>query len=309
MTIANNFITERNSSEVIAVGLNAIREICARCPLAMSEDLLGDLVQYRTYKDKAVSYAAKSLTQLFREKNAQMLQRKLRGKPTEEMYAESGRVKQYGEIDAKNYVPGAEIINVDDDEEDNEDDDDDDDDNNGWIENSDEEEEEEEEEQYEKAKPKNNASKKRKHSESEEEEGEDWVDVSSDDETLLENVGEEGVPKIKLTLEEKEKKASEVSSQRIFTQEDFKKIRLEQMKKKITDKGFVKGKENRKKMLKIETDSESDSENVKRDGLVPLTSITHINAKKKHDKESRMARIMVRIKINILKFTFNVFRH
>ena len=53
--IANNFITERNSSEVMAVGLNAVREICARCPLAMSEDLLQDLVQYRTHRDKGIS--------------------------------------------------------------------------------------------------------------------------------------------------------------------------------------------------------------------------------------------------------------
>ncbi len=294
MTIANNFITERNTSEVIAVGLNAIREICSRCPLAMSEDLLGDLVQYRTYKDKAVSYAAKSLTQLFREKNPQMLQRKLRGKPTEEMYAESGKVRQYGEIDAKSYVPGAEVVDDEDEEtEDEEDEGDDDDDENGWVEDSDDEEEEISEEEKE-AKKSTVNSKKRKRSdddEDEEENDEEWIDVSSGDEEIPDN--EEDPSKPKLTLEEKEKRAIDVSSKRIFTQEDFKKIRLEQMKKKITDKGFVKGKENKKKMLKIDTDSDSDQENFKRDGLVPLTSITHINAKKKHDKESRLARIQV----------------
>lgn len=75
-TIANNFITERNSSEVIAVGINAVREICARCPLAMSEDLLGDLAQYKIYKEKAVSTAAKSLIQLFRLKNPKLLHRR-----------------------------------------------------------------------------------------------------------------------------------------------------------------------------------------------------------------------------------------
>ncbi len=112
MTIANNFITERNNSEVIAVGLNSIREISARCPLAMNEDLLGDLIQYKTYKDKAVSYAAKSLIQLFRDINPAMLQRKLRGKPTESTYAEMGKVRQYGEVDAKTYIPGAEVISI-----------------------------------------------------------------------------------------------------------------------------------------------------------------------------------------------------
>jgi len=52
MTIANNFITERNSSEVMTVGLNAVREVCARAPLAMSETLLQDLVLYKSHKDK-----------------------------------------------------------------------------------------------------------------------------------------------------------------------------------------------------------------------------------------------------------------
>jgi protein SDA1 len=273
MTIANNFITERNNSEVIAVGLNAIREISSRCPLAMTEDLLGDLVQYRTYKDKAVSYAAKSLTQLFREKNPQMLQRKLRGKPTEEMYAEAGKERRYGEIDAKNYVPGAEVVDALEDEEekddyaDSDDDDDDDDDANGWVEDSDEEEEyEEKEKKPKKSKTthaKNSKKRKRSNEDDEESEEEDWVDVSSGDEELPEGE-EEGTSKPKLTLEEKERKAADVSSQRIFTQEDFKKIRLEQMKKKITDKGFIKGKENRKKMLKIDTDSDSDQDNFKR---------------------------------------------
>lgn len=78
----------------------------------MSEHLLGDLVEYRSYRDKTVTAAARSLIQLFREKNPQMLHRRMRGKPTEETAAEveSGRMRQYGEIDAKSYIPGAEII-------------------------------------------------------------------------------------------------------------------------------------------------------------------------------------------------------
>jgi len=53
-TIADNFITERNNSEVMAVGINSIREITGRCPLAMNEDLLADLIEYKTYKDKVI---------------------------------------------------------------------------------------------------------------------------------------------------------------------------------------------------------------------------------------------------------------
>ena len=33
--------------------LNAVREICNRSPLALSADLLHDLVMYKTYKDKS----------------------------------------------------------------------------------------------------------------------------------------------------------------------------------------------------------------------------------------------------------------
>ena len=54
MAIANHFVSDRSSSEVMAVGLNAIREICTRCPNAMNQTLLEDLVQYRKYKDKSM---------------------------------------------------------------------------------------------------------------------------------------------------------------------------------------------------------------------------------------------------------------
>jgi len=50
--IVNNFVTERNSSEVMAIGLNAVRELCKRCPLVMDETLLSDLSSYKSYKDK-----------------------------------------------------------------------------------------------------------------------------------------------------------------------------------------------------------------------------------------------------------------
>ena len=72
----NNFVTERNSGEVMAVGLNAIRELCSRCPLVMSRDLLHDLTQYKTYKDKGVMMAARSLIHLYRDVNPEMLQKR-----------------------------------------------------------------------------------------------------------------------------------------------------------------------------------------------------------------------------------------
>jgi len=106
--IINNFVTERNSSDVMAVGLNAVRELCARCPLVMTEDLLRDLVEYKTYKNKAVMMASRSLIQLFRTTCPELLHKRDRGRPTEAMH--EMKRKDFGEIDVKDFVPGAEVI-------------------------------------------------------------------------------------------------------------------------------------------------------------------------------------------------------
>ncbi|KAK5997762.1 Protein SDA1 [Cladobotryum mycophilum] len=91
--IANEFVSEAAASEVAAVGLNAIREICARQSLAMTETLLQDLVQYRKSKDKGVMMAAKGLLSLYREVGAEMLKRRDRGKDAT-MGLSSGIMKQ-----------------------------------------------------------------------------------------------------------------------------------------------------------------------------------------------------------------------
>lgn len=114
-TLANNFITERNSSDVMAIGLNAVREICARCPLAMSEDLLRDLAQYKTYRERSVMMAAKSLIHLFRTSRPDLLHKKDRGRPTEATMELTP--KSYGQVEAKDYVPGAEVLLKDETEE------------------------------------------------------------------------------------------------------------------------------------------------------------------------------------------------
>lgn len=107
-TIANNFITERNSSDVMAIGLNAVRMICSRCPLAMGEDLLRDLVMYKAYKEKSVMMAARSLIVLYREQLPALLHKKDRGRPTEAQ-AEL-KAQHYGEVVAYDHIPGAEAL-------------------------------------------------------------------------------------------------------------------------------------------------------------------------------------------------------
>jgi protein SDA1 len=237
-TIANNFITERNTSEVIAIGINAIREICARCPLAMSEDLLGDLVQYKDYKDKAVTTSAKSLIQLFRVKNQKLLNRRdrvktifkinfinyylfpLQGKPTDEI--KETKILKFGESDIKSYIPGSEVVEKKIDDEDEEGDD--------WEEESGGEDEDSDDE---------------------------WNDVShsSDEEVLDDN--EEKKEEDPVVEKEKISKAIETSTERIFTQEDFKKIQQEQLRKKVqlTSKDAAK-----RKAISIDEDSDEEED-------------------------------------------------
>lgn len=56
--------------------LNAVREICVRCPLVMTAELLQDLASYKSYRNKSVMMAARSLIHLYRDANPELLKRK-----------------------------------------------------------------------------------------------------------------------------------------------------------------------------------------------------------------------------------------
>ncbi|XP_017789380.1 PREDICTED: protein SDA1 homolog [Habropoda laboriosa] len=107
-TLANNFVTERNSADVMAIGLNAIREICTRCPLVMNADLLQDLARYKHYKERSVMMAARSLIGLFRISIPELLHKKDRGRPTEATI--TLEMPKYGQVSANDFVPGAEAL-------------------------------------------------------------------------------------------------------------------------------------------------------------------------------------------------------
>uniref|UniRef100_A0A6I8QPY4 Protein SDA1 n=1 Tax=Xenopus tropicalis TaxID=8364 RepID=A0A6I8QPY4_XENTR len=216
-TIANNFVTDRNSGEVMTVGINAIKELTARCPLAMTEELLQDLALYKTHKDKNVSMSARSLIQLFRSLNPEMLQKKFRGKPTEA--SKEARIHAYGELDAKDYIPGAEVLEVEQEKT----------------------EEPEEDDGWESA------------SLSDDDEDGEWIDVhhSSDEEQ------QEVADKIQaMPAEERKAKAATVSASRLLSQEDFKKIRLAQLAKEMNN---APGKSVKRKNIEIDSDEEERS--------------------------------------------------
>ncbi|KIW32290.1 uncharacterized protein PV07_03848 [Cladophialophora immunda] len=108
--IANEFVSEAAAGEVAAAGLNAIREICVRQPLAMNDTLLQDLVMYRKSKDKGVMMAAKGLLSLYRQVGAEMLRKRDRGRDAT-LGLKSGEQKQqrFGE-EAVGEIEGLELL-------------------------------------------------------------------------------------------------------------------------------------------------------------------------------------------------------
>ncbi|VDB96170.1 unnamed protein product [Peniophora sp. CBMAI 1063] len=94
--LAHEFVHPGVGPEVVAAGLNAIREVCRRQPWAMEEDLLGDLIEYRKSRDKAVVAAARGLLQLFREVNPGMLKRRERGKTAAMGLAAGAQAQAFG---------------------------------------------------------------------------------------------------------------------------------------------------------------------------------------------------------------------
>uniref|UniRef100_A0A8C7I0Y3 Protein SDA1 n=1 Tax=Oncorhynchus kisutch TaxID=8019 RepID=A0A8C7I0Y3_ONCKI len=187
MTIANNFVTDRNSGEVMCVGINAIKEVAARCPLAITEELLQDLAQYKI---------------------------RLTSEVLEVEEKEEGE-----EGDGDGWESASSISGGDDDDEDGE-----------------------------------------------------WINVhhSSDEDTA---------EKLKtMDPEERKAKAAAVSSSRLLTQDDFKKIRLAQMAKEVN---AAPGKGQKRKIVE-----DDDGE---RGEILTLRDIEKLHKKPKADKESRLA--------------------
>lgn len=114
--IADEFVSDGVSSEVASAGLNTIREICSRQPLAMDEALLQDLTEYKGSKAKAVSMAAKSLVTLYREVDPEMLKRKDRGKVASMELQEARRdgkdikKRQFGVEQTVERIQGIELL-------------------------------------------------------------------------------------------------------------------------------------------------------------------------------------------------------
>ncbi|KAI9101944.1 SDA1-domain-containing protein [Phlyctochytrium arcticum] len=108
--IANNFIWNNVASEVVTAGLNGIREICVRCPLAMPETLLQSMIEdYKNSREKGPMNAARALLGLYREINPEMLRKKDRGKAAI-VQQKNFVATQYGEVRTVDGIEGLDIL-------------------------------------------------------------------------------------------------------------------------------------------------------------------------------------------------------
>ncbi|CAG9786205.1 unnamed protein product [Diatraea saccharalis] len=281
--IANNFITERNSTDVMAVGLNAVREICARCPLAIDEDLLRDLVQYKSYKEKSVMMASRSLIQLYRQSMPNLLHKKDRGRPTEATI--ELKSKKYGEVEVKNYIPGSEVllnkesVDVIEKVKGKKKSKKNDSDSDEWVDvaSSDSD--------------INISTDSESDDEHDTEEEEELDDECNDDDTATVdssqnnavNKGNRKILKSKrkiksIDIEEKINSARDIAMEKIFTDEDFKRIEGAQLKKHIS------GIKRNRSVIEDETNEPGE--------LVKLSDIENIHKKRKHDKNARLETVL-----------------
>lgn len=110
--IADEFVSEGVDQQVASAGINTIREILSRAPLAIDAPLLQDLTEYKGSKSKAVMMAARSLISLYREVAPEMLNKKDRGKVAsiEIQHGERNGLPQFGNQNAVTSIPGLELL-------------------------------------------------------------------------------------------------------------------------------------------------------------------------------------------------------
>lgn len=109
--LSDAFVHPGVGFEVVAAGLNAIREVCRRQPWCMDATLLEDLIEYRKSKDKGVTAAARGLLQLYREVNPELLRRKERGKAATMGLSEGTQARPFGQpSDTVQGIEGLELL-------------------------------------------------------------------------------------------------------------------------------------------------------------------------------------------------------
>lgn len=109
--ITSNFISEFCNNQHITVGLNCIREILLRMPLALTPNQVEYLCLFKSNRNKSVAAAAKSLVNYFRDVCPELLpNRKLQGRFTK--VDDTNRLEniEFGQERAARGVEGIELL-------------------------------------------------------------------------------------------------------------------------------------------------------------------------------------------------------
>ncbi|XP_006458331.1 hypothetical protein AGABI2DRAFT_199902 [Agaricus bisporus var. bisporus H97] len=271
--IAQEFIHPGVAGEVISAGLNSVREVCRRQPWAMEEDLLGDLVEYRKSRDKAVTAAARGLLRLYREVNPTMLKRRERGKDASMGLASGVQPLPFGHsAEAVASIEGLDLL-----EEhlaklrkegaSSQGDNDDDDDDaawEGWDEDS------------------SDSSS----------ESEGWIDVEDDNDELVisdsEDEDNNGNKEVAPKLDTTETKFSQLATTKILTPADF--SILNDLKLQVASKAAESGGSRAKRKL-AELESSKHLNSGQNEAFISENDIMGPRKKAKADYAERMASI------------------
>lgn len=109
--IINNYITEYCQNQSITIGINTIREILSRMPLALDEAQIEYLVEFRQFKkNSSVRMAGKSLVNFFRDVCPQLLPKKYIGRFTEVDESNHKDNLIYGERRMQRGIDGLELL-------------------------------------------------------------------------------------------------------------------------------------------------------------------------------------------------------
>lgn len=108
--LVDNFVTERAHEEKINMGINTIREMCAKAPLIMDADTLNYIATFKDYKNRNVKSAARALINLFRDINPDLLEKQHQGRFDMLDRKEDRKVYRYAEEKVYARVEGAELL-------------------------------------------------------------------------------------------------------------------------------------------------------------------------------------------------------
>lgn len=304
--IAHNFITERCSEEQIAVGINSCRAICARCPSVMSEEesresegaavfdieaFARDLGGFSNHRDRSVSIAAKSWLNFVRATNPSLLQGKDRGLVGTALHRSGAKPSRYGAQKIASGVEGADLLaeyeakkaamkrQLGEDADNAGEGEEDEDESDGWEEVSGDEEEEDVEEDDDDDDDDNSAPELVQLGKSD---GDAMIDVS------------------KMTEKERDQLKQKVSSGRIFTAADFKKMRKlvereQRLKADPREAARRKRAAARGEDFNLSDDSDDDNtddEKVRIAGAVNPEDIMAEIQKRRQNKAERLEKVM-----------------